>query len=469
MGSKEHELALWNAATAGNLAQVKHILTTRPSVDVNWQDDMWKNTALFRACLHGHVGVVRHLLSDPRVDVNLKNKYGETALNNVCFRGVTRLATELLAHPKIDVNLAHTQGSTPFIHACQQGHTELVRILLEDPRVDVTRTKNQGTSAFLAACDAGYLEIVRMLRADPRIDVTYEVPGGVGGVGAMAAASQSGSLPVLKELLKDPRLDINRSRDDGATPLLIACFRGHRDIVEHLLKTPEVDAFRTFKNGSTMFFAACQGGHLEISRLLLKDPRVETDTRLLDGHRPIAIIVGFDRVEILKHLLASGKKVTLNAEIIVEESVKLDPLSEWLTFLRSVGKPVLTVRDIGEAKNHRRCLDILNEFEQDPAAYRQKLWAEFRMGPELAAELFALVVYHCDDFLAFKDALPPDSGIRKFFTIVRQLPIEMQMLLCNQVYNLPQDMVPARDAEAALKFVNWKYLVSPQRDSRESS
>ena len=62
-------------------------------------------------------------------------------------------------------------------------------------------------------------------------------------------------------------MDINKSRDDGSSPLQIACYSNHFYVVEELLKvqSPKVDIDLCDSDGRTAddispFYMACQNG-----------------------------------------------------------------------------------------------------------------------------------------------------------------------------------------------------------------
>ena len=88
-------------------------------------------------------------------------------------------------------------------------------------------------------------------------------------------------------LLLDKGTDVNKADEDGQTPLLIACQKGHVDAVRLVLeKGAEVDQAEK-KYGATPLFVACGHGHVDAARLLLdKGADVTRTTR--DG-TPLSI------------------------------------------------------------------------------------------------------------------------------------------------------------------------------------
>ena len=84
--------------------------------------------------------------------------------------------------------------------------------------------------------------------------------------------------------------DINKSTDDGTSPLKIACYSNHIYVVEELLKvqSPKVDIDLCDSDGCTSLYLACKEGYTNIARILLEhhaDPhRCNTN-----GHSPFIV------------------------------------------------------------------------------------------------------------------------------------------------------------------------------------
>jgi len=191
------EEELWHASISGDIKIVEKILELE-NVNVNWGDDEWNRTPLYKACFHGHVHIVKILLQDPRIDVNKS---------------------------------AH-EGFTPFYLACSHGHSEIVKLLLNDERTDVNRTTKQDASPFYIACQEGHLEVVKLLLKDPRIDVNHPLND---QSTPFFIACQNGELEIVKLLLNDQRIDINQTGEEDSTAFWTSCFNGRLEIVKWLL------------------------------------------------------------------------------------------------------------------------------------------------------------------------------------------------------------------------------------------
>ena len=93
----------------------------------------------------------------------------------------------------------------------------------------------------------------------------------------------------------------------------------------------------------------------------------------------------------------------------------------------------------------------------------------------LAAELFALVVFLCDEFLVSTPANEArDQPATRFFSMMSRLPLEIQLMTCARVYNLDGDDVRRADTEAAFFSVGGQLALesrppeaSPQKQPKE--
>jgi len=75
---------------------------------------------------------------------------------------------------------------------------------------------------------------------------------------------------------------------------------------------------------------------------------------------------------------------------------------------------------------------------------------ELGLVDELAAEMFSLVVFVSDGLLQTKDTTTTTPAA-KFFNIARQLPLELQMLLCHRLVRSAKEIISGKDSEMAFK------------------
>jgi len=68
---------------------------------------------------------------------------------------------------------------------------------------------------------------------------------------------------------------------------------------------------------------------------------------------------------------------------------------------------------------------------------------------DLAAEMFAMVVFVSDGLLEIKDT--PSSPAARYFTIVAQFPLELQMVICFRQVGSAKEIISGKDSEVAFK------------------
>lgn len=153
---------MYEHACAGNLKEVRDMLNRGASV--NFRDRHSGSTALIAASYEGCIEVVRALLKQEGVDVNIRDNDGETALIWASAKGTKghlKVVTALLKHDGVDVNIQNIGGWTALIDASYYGHVEVVRALLKHIDVRVNIHDNDGSTALIYASYCGYLEVVR--------------------------------------------------------------------------------------------------------------------------------------------------------------------------------------------------------------------------------------------------------------------------------------------------------------------
>ena len=126
---------LWKAAEAGNLGEVGKLLNEYGDrLDVN-RGDKEGFTPLAIAVQNGHVNVVKLLLTAKNIKVNQSVQKGREAASTPLYIGCatfseankaanTEIVRALLGDPSVNVNLPNHQGETPIFAAalcCSSG------------------------------------------------------------------------------------------------------------------------------------------------------------------------------------------------------------------------------------------------------------------------------------------------------------------------------------------------------------
>ena len=159
---------------------------------------------------------------------------------------------------------------------------------------------------------------------------------------------------------------------------------------------------------------------------MLKDSRVKVNEPNFVGYTPLWIAANIGHLDTIEWWIASGREIDL-------------------------GKPgdVDYTDAIGVAKNRhkRKVVTLLERFKKNPVEIRYSMRVELGLLDELAAEMFALVVFVSDGLLQVDDTTPSP----RFFSIASQLPLELQMVLCFRQVGSTKEIVQGKDSEAAFK------------------
>jgi len=246
----------------------------------------------------------------------------------------------------------------------------------------------------------------------------------------MLAAIEKGDAEELAELIRldPPGFNVNLDHGNGVTLLHHACIGDRRSaLIPLLLAHPDIDVNVKNRYGSTPFFFAC-GGYPSCVREMLKDSRVKVNEPDNDGHTPLHRAAHNGYLGVVEWWVASEREMDL-------------------------GKPgnIYRTDAIGVAKKRGQAevATLLERFKSDATKTRHGMRVKLGLLDDLAAEMFALVVFVSDGLLQIKDtAQTPEA---RFFNVVGHLPLELQMVLCFRLVGSGKEIIPGKDSEVAFK------------------
>ena len=240
------EEMLRTAASFGQI-EVVRVLIEDQKLDVNVTDKITGKTALHHAAGTDQLGVVQVLI-DHGADLNKMDRQGRTAIHH-SVQGKDVRCLEFFVHRDVDTSFRDAEGMTVWHHAAQEANVRALKVLLKGPIISVSTIglKHYDERTHLLCASARDVDIVPSgghCLTDTASD----------GSSLLHYAARSGSLEVVKFLLErmvDPlavthdgssaihkaiqsksqelanivRLliergaDSNRPRNDGCTPL----------------------------------------------------------------------------------------------------------------------------------------------------------------------------------------------------------------------------------------------------------
>ena len=166
----------------------------------------------------------------------------------------------LLECPSVDYS-DPSSGTSPLHAACQEGHADCIAFLLRAGAI-VNRPGAGGITPLIVACENNRPDCVRLLLgAQANLTATDTDHGAT----ALHGACQSGAVECVDALL-DARAPVDAVDASGASPLIVAAYRGHPKCVERLLARGADEGVKY--EGKTALDLAEEAGHSACVRLL---------------------------------------------------------------------------------------------------------------------------------------------------------------------------------------------------------
>ena len=254
----------------------------------------------------------------------------------------------------------------------------------------------------------------------------------------------------VQALLRDhPDLQVNEGDEhNNWTALHHACFEGRTHVVKLLLAHRSINVNSLASGGFTPFVIGCEYGPVSIVQLLLKDPRVDITLADESKRTPLWWASLYGRNEVIEWLIASGRDLG-----------DLNQKGDWQD-----GQEY-TALEIAQHCQKTEVIPLLKRLLSNPSQTRHDIWVKLGLQDQLAAELFAITVFLCDNLLQF---IPPESTAShptpaptRFFTIASKLPMELQMILCRRAVGSRKQNIKSTDSEAAFRGLASKILQVP--------
>lgn len=230
-----------------------------------------------------------------------------------------------------------------------------------------------------------------------------------------------------KILLEIPDLDVNweNSGCHNETALArISRAPSHQEIriTELLLAHPNIDVNKADKDGHTPFYDACGQGDVRALALLLADKRVDTKKTNKSGIPPFWVACADGKIEKVEYLLTH-----------------IDPdLNARVAFYH--GNISCTPLEIAREHGSKEIVKLLEEFATDKNVVmrrlkkKQGIWSIHD-----SAQIFTLEILCSNGYFRIKsDIEEGDKALntQRTFKILMALPIEIQMIICNRVYDV---------------------------------
>ncbi|XP_067650463.1 ankyrin repeat domain-containing protein 50-like [Haliotis asinina] len=298
--AKRGEVPLMTAAYNGHSDVVDFLVNK--GADVSQLDDNDCNV-LHWACRGGHVGMVKHLVSEYTVDVNGKAKMGKVPLMTAAYFG-DRDVFDVLVSVGANVSQIDDNGDSILRWACAGGHVNMVKHLVSEYRLDVNRKGKSGKTPLIIAAQRGWRNVFKVL-----------VSGGASvsevdddGDNILHYASIWGRTKMVQHIISEHLVDINGRGRYQRTPLMRAASHGRGKVFGILVKNGAVRHL-VDDQGLNILHLACLGGHVEMVKNILSQNMVDLNATDKDGDTAAKIAKRSGKLEVYDILVSWRRTV----------------------------------------------------------------------------------------------------------------------------------------------------------------
>ncbi|XP_046579025.1 ankyrin repeat domain-containing protein 50-like isoform X2 [Haliotis rubra] len=211
---------------------------------------------------------VFNLLVSKGADLSQVDDRGENILHVACLEGHLDLVKEIVTNHRVDVNSRGRYGRTPVMKAAEKGHKDVLG-LLKSKGGDVTSTDDNGNNILHVACIGGHVEMVKHIVSNKMVDINSR---GQYGRTPVLMATGAGHVEVV-ESLEGGGADITLTDDDSNNILHVACYGGYLNIVKYVISLNIVDIAEENMHGLTSIKISKELKDTSLYRFLMTQSR----------------------------------------------------------------------------------------------------------------------------------------------------------------------------------------------------
>ena len=225
-----------------------------------------RRTALMEAAGHGHVEVLKALLTSKDIALDQTDAKGWRPLFLAAYMNAPDVVACLLAAgANVDLECGEPRR-TALMVAALWGHVEVVRTLLTCKDIALDQADIDGRNALFLAASENKPEVVTCLLA---AGANVNFKNGRCRHTALGVAAAHGHVEVVKTLLTCERIALNQTVADGISALVLAAFNNRAEVVACLLAAG-AGMMVADANGRTALTAAIANRHAAVVEVLVQ-------------------------------------------------------------------------------------------------------------------------------------------------------------------------------------------------------
>ena len=296
--------------------------------------DVYGNTPLYYAALHGHREMIKVLINEFACNVNIKGEYENSLVHAACWNGHFDCVRMLVTEFGCDPMERNVHNDSPVHIAAQFGHESIIKLLVGEFNCSTSTRGQYGWTPLHFACKGGHTNVVCQLILEMQCEQSAKDEDGDAPIHIAALhgrehvikllveefgcnageksaygrtplhlACEGGYAIVVRQLIFEMECEQSAKDEDGDAPIHIAALHGQKHVIKLLVEEFGCNAGEKGSYGRTPLHFACQGGHANIVRLLILKMQCERSGKDEHGNAPIHIAALHGQMHVIKLLV----------------------------------------------------------------------------------------------------------------------------------------------------------------------
>ncbi|XP_050508902.1 ankyrin repeat domain-containing protein 1-like [Diabrotica virgifera virgifera] len=228
----------------------------------------YKCTLIHEAARNGAFEVLRYLVEDCKMDVNVSDVNGNLPVHMISMRDYNIDIFKYLKDKGANLSIANKAKCTLIHKAARNGAFEVLRYLVEDCKMDVNVSDvNENLPIHMISMSDYNIDIFKYLKdkgANLSLSNKYKCT-------LIHEAARNGAFEVLRYLVEDCKMDVNVSDVNGNLPVHMISMRDYNIDIFKYLKDKGANISISNKDKRTLIHEAARNGALDVLRYLVED------------------------------------------------------------------------------------------------------------------------------------------------------------------------------------------------------
>jgi ankyrin repeat protein len=425
--------------------------------------DLSRLTLLQLTVWYERVEIMEKLL---QCDINPNKGYPISPLILAIDKGAS-IVSLLLSNPKIDPNIKNWVGEPLLMLAVKRQDRKIVQMLLRQERTDPNLHDRFHGTALYRASEAGYIEMVKDLISLGKANVNL-CP--LDKVSALYSSIANRHLEIAKELLKLPHLDPNMPPNllFSSTCLTLAIEHNYEEIFHLLLAHPKIDPNQKALDETPLdrIRRYCVEGRSRLQDVaLLRTLLAHTKLQISKKEKFLKKEETRSSIEALKLLMTDGRFNLSNRDGTGETPFECLLRDAWwgserveLFLGASYINPGLR-QELDEKRANNQLKHIIPDiqklfigYQKDPDRMSRELAIKHRLYLTSPAIPFAWMILLSDGYFRIREEKIDEKATR-YLNIAERLPMELQMKIANVTLRSNALFIKQEEVETGLKMV----------------